>query len=125
MDKEKYTIEHVFKSSTKLLYARVSTADGLSEWFADDVQVKEGHYTFVWGDDEQVAKVVQKKEGQYIRFHWVDDEEDNSYFEFRIEVDDITRDVALLITDFAYPEDKEDNIELWEAQMDDLHAIIG
>jgi len=125
MGKEKYTLEYSFRTSIKLLYNRISTADGLSEWFADDVNIKGNKYIFIWEGEEQEAEILQKRENQFIRFHWIDDEDDDAYFEFKIEVDELTEDVALIITDFADEEDREDNIGLWEAQVDDLHSIIG
>lgn len=126
MNKEKYTLEYSFRTSPKLLYSRISTADGLAEWFADDVNIKGNNYIFIWDGEEQAAEIIQKKENSHIRFHWIDDEDENSYFEFKIEVDELTEDVALMITDFAEDEEeKEDNIGLWEAQVDDLHSILG
>ena len=125
MEKEKYSLEYSFRTSSKLLYSRISTADGLAEWFADDVNIKGDNYIFIWDGDEQAAKIISKKENEYIKFHWIDDEEDESYFEFRIEVDALTEDVALMVTDFAYDDEKDDNIGLWEAQIDDLHSILG
>jgi len=125
MEKEKYSLEYSFKTSTKLLYNRISTADGLTEWFADDVNIKGDNYIFIWDGEEQAAKIIQKKDNSFIKFHWLDDEEDDTYFEFRIAVDELTEDVALIITDFAYEDEKDDNIGLWEAQVDDLHSILG
>jgi uncharacterized protein YndB with AHSA1/START domain len=125
MEKVKYTIENSFRTSIKLLYNRISTADGLTEWFADDVNIKDDNYIFIWDGEEQVAKIIQKKDNSHIRFHWLDDEEEDSYFEFRIEVDALTEDVALMVTDFAYEDEKDDNIGLWEAQIDDLHSVLG
>jgi len=125
MNKEKYSIENSFRTSTKLLYSRISTADGLAEWFADDVNIKGNDYIFIWDGEEQAAKIISKKENEYIKFHWIDDEDEDSYFEFRIEVDALTEDVALIVTDFAYEDEKDDNIDLWEAQIDDLHSILG
>ena len=125
MNKEKYTLEYSFRTSIKLLYSRISTADGLTEWFADDVNIKDDNYIFIWDGEEQAAKIVSKKENEFIKFHWLDDEEEDSYFEFRIEVDALTEDVALMVTDFAYEDEKDDNIGLWEAQVDDLHAVLG
>jgi len=125
MDKEKYSIEYSFRTSIKLLYSRISTADGLAEWFADDVNINGNEYIFIWDGEEQAAQIVSKKENEYIKFHWIDDEDENSFFEFRIEVDALTEDVALMVTDFAYEDEKDDNIGLWEAQIDDLHSILG
>jgi len=125
MNKEKYSLEYSFRTSIKLLYSRISTADGLAEWFADDVNIKGDNYIFIWDGEEQAAKIISKKDNEFIKFHWVDDEEDDSFFEFRIEVDALTEDVALMVTDFAYEDEKDDNIGLWEAQVDDLHGILG
>ncbi len=125
MAREKYTIESNFKTSTKLLYRRISTPDGLSEWFADDVRIKGNQYIFEWDGEEQIAEIIQKKENSYIRFRWIEEENEKEFFEFRINVDELTEDVALMITDFAYEDEKEDNIDLWEAQIEDLHSILG
>ena len=122
---EKYTLEYTFKSSPKVLYSRISTVGGLSEWFADDVSINGNKYTFMWDGSEQVAKLIGSKDQVYARFKWEDDEDEKSFFEFRINIDDITGDVALIITDFAYEDEKDDAIDLWETQVEDLHQIIG
>jgi len=125
MSKEKYIIEHSFKTSIKLLYTRISTPDGLSEWFCDDVMPKGDQFSFIWDGDEQVAKLLHKKENSYVRFRWLDDDDEKSYFEFKIVVDELTQDVTLVITDFCEPDEKKDNIDLWETQIENLHRILG
>ncbi|MFM7682398.1 MAG: START-like domain-containing protein [Bacteroidota bacterium] len=40
-------------------------------------------------------------------------------------IDPITNQVALNITDFAIPEDKESAILLWNQQVTDLKRILG
>lgn len=126
MAKEKYTIEFSFNSSPRILYNRISTPSGLSEWFADDVNFRSEIFTFFWDGSEQKAKLLGKKDQKYIRFHWLDDDDADSYFEFKINTNELTRDTALIITDFADDEDdKEDSIELWEQQISDLKQVIG
>lgn len=124
MAKEKFQIEYFIKSSTRILYNRLSTASGLSEWFADDVKVSGNIFTFVWDGSEQKAEMISKKDQSFVKFKWLD-EEDHTFFEFRIEVDDLTTDVILLITDFAEKDEIEDNQELWNAQISDLKQLIG
>jgi hypothetical protein len=121
----KYELEFPIKSSVKILYARLSTLSGLSEWFADDVNVnRDGIYTFSWEGSEQQATLVSKKDGQHIRFQWL--ESDEEYFEFKIQIDDLTNDVSIIVTDFADDEDdKEDAIQLWNLQIDNLRHVIG
>lgn len=123
--KEKFELEFIIKTSPSILYNRLSTPSGLSEWFADDVNVKGNNYTFIWDKAEQEAEFKFKKENKSIRFHWLDDEEEDTYFEFNINVDDLTGETALLIIDFAEKDDVEDSIELWNQQVDQLKHGLG
>tara|TARA_X000000950_G_scaffold27119_1_gene29205 strand:+ start:36336 stop:36722 length:387 start_codon:yes stop_codon:yes gene_type:complete len=121
-----YTLEFPIRSSIKVLYKRLSTPSGLSEWFANDVNIKNGVYTFYWDGSEQSAKLVTKKENKFVKYKWIDSDEADDYFEFKIVVDDMTSDVSLLITDFA--DDEEDFEEaklLWETQVDNLRGALG
>jgi hypothetical protein len=43
----------------------------------------------------------------------------------RIKVDEMTNEVALIITDFCDSEDEEDARMLWDLAIDDLHRVIG
>lgn len=122
--KQKFQIEFEMHCSPRILFNYLSTPSGLSEWFADDVTVKEGVYTFKWTGTESKAKVVHKRDHQMVRFKWLDDP-DESYFEFEILTDDLTSDVALMITDFSTPDDKEETERLWETQIHNLRQIIG
>lgn len=122
----KYTLEYPIHSSIKILYARLSTLSGLSEWFADDVNVnRDGLYTFSWEGSQQHANLVSKKKDSHIRFRW-EDSSDEEYFEFFIQIDELTKDVSLIVTDFADDEmDKEDAIQLWDVQIEKLKSTIG
>ena len=121
----KYELEYPIHSSINILFDRLSTLSGLSEWFADDVNVdREGVYTFTWEGSEQQATLVSKKKNDHVRFKWLGSDEE--YFEFLIQVDELTNDISLIVTDFADDEDdKEDAIQLWDLQIDNLKKIIG
>lgn len=123
MDNRKIELEYIVNTSPKVLYNRLSTPGGLAEWFADDVNLKGKVFTFIWNNSEQKAEILQKKDLKYIRFRWLGDTED--YFEFRLKQDELTGDLALLITDFADEDDQEDTIELWNSQIADLKHAIG
>jgi len=123
--KIKYELEFPIRSSVKVLYNILSTPSGLSEWFADDVNIKGDCFIFIWDGAKQVAKVLSKRNNQSIKFHWEEDEED-TYFELKIQIDDITNDVSLIVTDFAEDEDDvEDAKLLWANQIDGLRGCIG
>ncbi len=125
-EKIKYEIEYTFKTSPKILFARLATPSGLSEWFAKDVKMQKGNFTFVWDGYEETAKILEKKDEERIKFQWLDNDDDDSYFEFRIKKDALTRDLALIITDFADDKsEKEDDIELWDTQINELKRVLG
>jgi uncharacterized protein YndB with AHSA1/START domain len=124
--KEKFTLEFEIKSSPKILFSYLSTASGLEGWFADKVTMNNGDFVFHWGDSEQRAKVVSKKDGQLIRFHWLnDDKKDDTYFQFEVIQDDLTGDVALIVTDFTTVEEKEEDTLLWNSEVHELMHMIG
>jgi uncharacterized protein YndB with AHSA1/START domain len=123
--KTKFELEYTLNTSPNIIYSRLSTPEGLSEWFADNVNLKKGKFTFFWEGTEQEASVLQKKANKFIRFQWEEDAEDDAFFEFRIHTDELTGDVALLITDFAEEDEKEDAIDLWDTQISELKHVIG
>ena len=122
---EKFKIEFLVHCSPSILYNMISTPSGLSEWFSDDVNIKGDQYTFLWDDSEEVATLVRQKKGEYIRFHWEEHDEEDTYLELRIKIDELTKEVALIVTDFADEEDVEEAKMLWENQINDLKHVVG
>jgi len=124
--KQKYQLEFEIHSSPKMLFTYLSTASGLEEWFADKVNMSDGEFIFFWEGSEARAKMVSRKENQMVKFRWVtDDKKDESFFQFEILQDEITSDVALMITDFATEDEKEENMLLWNSQVHKLMHHIG
>ena len=105
--KVKFELEFPIQASPQLLYNYISTPSGLSEWFADNVNSRGELFTFIWDDSEEQAKLITKKSSERIKFKWVDNEDDSSFFELRIQVDSITKDVSIIVTDFS----DEDEVE--------------
>ncbi len=120
-----FELEYVLAASPTVVYERLASASGLSEWFADDVNQKRDVFTFIWEGSEQEAQLLGKKKNEYVRFHWLDSEEEESFFEFKIEVDALTNDLSLIITDWAEEDEIEDTIELWDTQIDALKHVLG
>jgi uncharacterized protein YndB with AHSA1/START domain len=124
-EKLKFTIEYEIRSSSKILYNFISEPNGLAQWFSDDVRVKDHVYNFIWDDgEEQKAKLLSFKENKFVKFHWVDDEP-YTFFELEILRDELTNDVALVITDFAAKENLKDRQMIWNSQIDVLLSVIG
>ena len=124
--KKQYTIEYDFHASPQLLFQYLSTPSGLSEWFADNVNSRGEIFIFIWDDSEESAKLIRKINNEKIQFQWLDDEETDYYFELRIQFDEITKDVSLIVTDFADDEDEvEESKLLWTNQISDLKKVLG
>jgi len=122
----KYTLEFPINSSVNILYKRISTPSGLAEWFADDVVINNKIFKFFWDGSKQEAKLLKLKTNQFIRLKWEDNDTKEDYFEFLIQIDEMTSDVSLIITDFAEDQkDQEEQTELWNTQISVLKRAIG
>lgn len=126
-DKIKFEMEFPIHASPQLLYQYLTTPSGLSEWYADDVNSRGELFTFIWDGSEEQAKLLSKKNGERIKFKWLnDDEKDNTFFEMRIQVDEITKDVSIMITDFADDDEEvEESKMLWKNQISGLKQVLG
>ena len=125
-DRIKFEMEFPIKVSQKLLFQYISTPSGLSERFADNVNSRGEIFIFIWDDSEESAKLIKKINNEKIQFQWLDDEETDYYFELRIQFDEITKDVSLIVTDFAEDEDEvEESKLLWTNQISDLKKVLG
>lgn len=123
--KGKFELEYVIHCSPSILFEFITTPSGLSEWFSDDVNIRDGIYTFYWDGSEQKAKLIGFQEPEYIRLQWLD-KTNGFYFEFRIQVDDLTGDVSLMVSDFAENEaEKQTSTLLWNSQINKLLHVLG
>ncbi|NLN30343.1 MAG: SRPBCC domain-containing protein [Bacteroidales bacterium] len=124
--KLKYELEYTLNCSPKVLFSRLSTPEGLCEWFADEVRTDGDIFTFSWSSSEAKARLIALKENKLVRFEWIDsDEPSSNYFEFRLNIEELSGSLALIITDFAEPEEKEDTTFLWDTQITDLRRLLG
>lgn len=125
--KVRYELEFPVNSSPQLLYQYISTPSGLSEWFADNVNSRGEYFTFIWNGSSEKARLTSKKSGEKVKFRWIDDQDKDTdfYFELRILEDEITKDVSLMVVDFADEDEVEEAARLWENQIQDLKHVIG
>ena len=125
-DRIKFEMEFPIKVSQKLLFQYISTPSGLSEWFADNVNSRGEIFIFIWDDSEESAKLIRKINNEKIQFQLLDDEETDYHFELRIQFDEITKDVSLIVADYAEDEDEvEESKLLWSNQISDLKKVLG
>ena len=127
MKKTKVRMEYMLKGgSSSIVWAIISTPSGLETWFADKVTSSDKIFTFRWGKTEsRQAEIVGIRTNSYIRFHWMDDEERKSYFELKVNYNELTEDLMLEVIDFAYPDEIEDVKDLWESDIEKLKRVSG
>ena len=123
-DKVKYELEFPIQASPNMLYQYISSASSLTEWFADDVNSRGKIFSFFWDGSEEKAELISSKNNQFVKFKWLENE-DNSFFEIRIVVDELTKDVSLIITDFSDEDEVDESKMLWESQIADLKQVLG
>lgn len=119
-------MEFELRSTPTVLFELISTPSGFSEWYCNDVNVRGDQYTFLWdGEEEEETTLIGRKAGELIRFRRNDDDDANAYFEFRIRIDAMTNEVALIVTDHAWPDEVEETRNLWSSQIAALMRVLG
>lgn len=126
-EKVKFEQEYLLKTSPKVLNNMIITPSGLSEWFSDDVIIKDDIYTFYWNGSEEQARLLSKKANSHLKLRWLEDEEDghDTYLELKFSVDPMTKSVVLNLTGFA-DEDELEEVQLyWESTIGELKRVLG
>lgn len=128
MTKNKFCIEYMMNTTSQpIIWEAISSPLGLQSWLAEEVTAEEKIYTFRWSEDEvKQAELTHSRNGSFVRFHWVEDEDPKSYFEFRINQNELTGDYTLLVTDFAENAEEEEELrELWDFEVNILQRNCG
>jgi len=128
--KKLFTQDFEVHASIKMLYPYIQTASGLSEWFADNVNINpEKIFTFVWDHEEHKAIMTAHRANHFVRFEYLpetkEDEKDPSYFELRLEVNELTQTTFIKIVDYSDFDDLEELNDLWEGLIDNLRSVVG
>lgn len=120
---EKIKLEYLIKTQPQVLFNHISTPDGLSTWFADDVSITEDLFIFKWRGFEQAAKVSKNHKKMFILIDWIDEEK---ILEMTVTTNSITNDVTLTVIDcLEEGELKEDMQMLWDSQIQVLKRRLG
>lgn len=127
LEKLKFEQEYLLQTSSKVLETMIMTPSGMSEWFADDVNIKDDIYTFTWNGSEEQARLLGKKNNEFIKFQWLEDEEEglDTYLELRFRVDPMTKSVILNLTSFAEEDEMEEVQLYWSNTIDELRRVMG
>jgi uncharacterized protein YndB with AHSA1/START domain len=128
--KRLFTTDFEIHASVKMLYPYIDSASGLSEWFADDVRISpEKVFTFVWDHEEHKAVLSSHRTNHFAKFEYLpetkEDEKDPSYFELRLEVNELTQTTFIKISDYSDFDDLEELQDLWEGLVENLKKVVG
>jgi uncharacterized protein YndB with AHSA1/START domain len=129
--KRLFTADYEIHASIKMLYPYIQTASGLSEWFADDVTINnlDKTYTFFWDNEEHRARQTAHRTNHFVRFEFLpeskEDEKDPSYFDLRLEFNELTQSVYLKVSDYSDFDDLKELQDLWDGLVDTLRKIVG
>lgn len=103
------------------------TPGGLSEWFADDVNVlSDNSYRFVIDGEEIIGKVLGQKQNKFIKVQFQDDVDDPSVLEIILDQNELTQAVYVVVKEYSdqYESDQE-HYDVWEGLVDDLRDLVG
>jgi len=129
MEKFKFMTEYELRASPKVLFPYISTASGLSQWFASRVNTMPEHrYDFIWDDESHPARQTSFRQNKGVRFEFLDTGEnghDSNYVDFRVDVSELTQATYLRITDYSTTTDKEELQDMWDSMLYKLKEIVG
>ncbi|MDQ3535464.1 MAG: START-like domain-containing protein [Bacteroidota bacterium] len=129
MAKHKFTTEFEINASKKMLYPYLSSASGLSQWFADDVNITEDKvFNFIYDGQDHKARMTTHKINSFVKFELLENgkpDQDPNYFEFKLEMNELTQSVFIRIIDYSENDDEEELEELWSNLIDVLKEIVG
>lgn len=123
--KERFSIEFLVHSTPSALYEMLLSPSGFSEWYCDDVDVRGDEYTFKWGGEEEKARLIGQRQNEVTRWQRLSEEDPEAFYEFRIKIDPITNELALIVTDHAWPNELENAKALWHSQIANLTRVLG
>lgn len=120
-----FKVDFLLKASPTIVYHFITTPSCLVRWFCDAVDITGEFYTFSWKGNTEVAELIDDYEDERLRFRWLDGEDEEEFFEFRISTADITDETILEIYDFAWADEVEEQKQLWRTQVDRLRKETG
>ena len=132
MVKNKFVADFQINTSRKIIFPYLSTASGLSQWFADDVTINEDKvYNFNYDGEDHYAKAVIMRSNHNVKFEFFDphnsdgEETDHSYIEFKLDENELTQTFFLKVIDYSDTYDEEEQESIWDSLITSLKEIIG
>ena len=125
MERVKFDMEFIFRASPTIIYQFFTTPACLTRWYCDEVDISEDEYTFVWDGAPETALLIDDIEEERLRFKWEDADDEDEFFEIRINKSPVTNETIIEISDFADEDEVDDQKQLWSKQMEQLRKETG
>ena len=133
MVKNKFVADFQINTSRKIIYPYLSTASGLSQWFADDVTINEDKvYNFFYDGEDHFARAVIMRNNHNVKFEFFDPQADEalvaadrSFIEFKLDENELTQTFFLRVIDYSDAYDDEEQESIWDSLIGTLREIIG
>ena len=130
MVKNKFVADYQINASKKIVFNYLSTASGLAEWFADDVNINEDkNYIFHFDNEDHYARLVSLRTNMHVKFEFYDpsnpNEEDHAYIEFKLDENELTQTLFIKVIEYSDVYDNEESAAIWEGLINQLKDIIG
>lgn len=118
-------MEYLFKASPTIVYSFLTTPACLVRWFCDEVDILGDIYTFNWQGYKQQARLEIDIEDEYLKFTWLDGDNEGESLEYRISTSPITNETILNIIDMADEDEVESQRQLWDSQVKAMKQEMG
>ena len=130
MSTNQFVADYQLNASKKIVYAYLSSASGLQEWFADKVRIDEDkNYIFNFDQEDHYAKQTIVKANLHVRWDFFEPKSPNSttesFIEFKLDETELTQSLFLKViyqSNF-YTLDELEGI--WEGFISKLKETIG
>jgi uncharacterized protein YndB with AHSA1/START domain len=130
MPVNQFVADYQLNASKKIVYAYLSTASGLQEWFADVVRINEDkNFIFNFDQEDHFAKQTTLKANLHIRWDFFDPKSPSngkeSFIEFKLDETELTHSLFLKVIDQSGFYDLDELEAIWEGLISKLKQIIG
>ena len=128
--KRRFVVEYPMNASPKILFPYLASAQGLAQWFCDDVRYEPDHrLNFLWDQQPHYAEQTGQRLNRSVRFVFLDERKqpvaDADYLDFSLEASEITDEVFLRITDYSEVPDDDERQEQWDGLVSKLRDQVG
>lgn len=130
MPVNQFVADYQLNASKKIVYAYLSTASGLQEWFADAVRIDEDkNFIFNFDQEDHFAKQTTLKANLHIRWDFFDPKSpangNESFIEFKLDETELTHSLFLKVIDQSDFYEMDELEAIWEGLIQKLKQIIG